>query len=352
MDIPATNAPTTPGGPGLDLAREYYGAVVEPLLDRWCPGLSYAAARIGSGSEVLGLDDDMSTDHDWGLRLQLFVDHDVITPTTAVLDRHLPETFRGFPVRLVFTGQVAPRLGIDATTIGKFGRARLGFDATESPSIQDWLSVSGQAVLEMTSGAVFRDPNARLSQLRANLSWYPDDLWYYLIACDWQRLDQELALMARAGYRGDDLGSAIIAARLTDIAIHLAFLLSRKWPPYSKWRGTALAQLPIAGLVRDPLETVVRADTWRARNVGLQQALTGLAAFQHELGLPSSSRPVLPFWDRPFLRVDPDLGPALTAAIRDDEIRALPVGLGNIEQRTDNVDVLGNAHRRRLAVAG
>ena len=207
----------------------------------------------------------------------------------------------------------------------------------------------------MTSGAVFRDPDGRLSNIQKGLTWYPDDLWYYLIACDWQRLEQELPLMARAGFRGDHLGSAVIAARLTDIAMHLAFLLSRRWPPYSKWRGTVFAQLPIAGLVGDPLEAVVRADSWPERNDGLQRALTGLAVFQRDLGLPSSARPVRPFWDRPFwdrpfLSVDPDLVPALTEAIRNEGIRSLPIGLGSIEQRTDNVDVLTDARRRRLAV--
>ena len=64
MDTAATHAPTTTAGPGITLARKYYDVVVAPLLDRWCPGVSYAAARIGTGSEVLGLDDDMSTDHD------------------------------------------------------------------------------------------------------------------------------------------------------------------------------------------------------------------------------------------------------------------------------------------------
>lgn len=58
---------------GLALARAYWGQMVRPLLDEAVPHIPRAAARIGSGSDVLGLDDEMSRDHDWGLRLQLIV---------------------------------------------------------------------------------------------------------------------------------------------------------------------------------------------------------------------------------------------------------------------------------------
>lgn len=57
------------GLPGAELARRFSADVAEPLLSRFMPGLPYAAARLGSGSDVLGLDDEMSRDHDWGCRL-------------------------------------------------------------------------------------------------------------------------------------------------------------------------------------------------------------------------------------------------------------------------------------------
>ena len=54
--------------PGAELAGRFFAEVVEPLLSHAVPGLGYAAARLGSGSDVLGLDDAMSRDHDWGCR--------------------------------------------------------------------------------------------------------------------------------------------------------------------------------------------------------------------------------------------------------------------------------------------
>jgi hypothetical protein len=47
--------------PGLELSAALF-AEVEPILQRHFPGLEYAAARIARGSDVLGFDDERSTD--------------------------------------------------------------------------------------------------------------------------------------------------------------------------------------------------------------------------------------------------------------------------------------------------
>ena len=59
--------------PGLELSRRFYWEAVWPVLDRSFPGLAHTAALIGPGSETLGFDDEMSMDHGWGPRLQLFL---------------------------------------------------------------------------------------------------------------------------------------------------------------------------------------------------------------------------------------------------------------------------------------
>ena len=56
--------------PGLELARTLYDEVRPVLAER---GLAHTAALVGPGSDVLGLDDATSTDHDWGPRLQVLL---------------------------------------------------------------------------------------------------------------------------------------------------------------------------------------------------------------------------------------------------------------------------------------
>ena len=58
---------------GKELCRDFYREAVKPILDRNFPGLRYSAGLLGYGSDVLGYDDPVSTDHMWGPRLYLFL---------------------------------------------------------------------------------------------------------------------------------------------------------------------------------------------------------------------------------------------------------------------------------------
>ncbi|MFE4470132.1 DUF4037 domain-containing protein [Leifsonia sp. NPDC056824] len=335
---------------GIALARAYHRQIVGPLLASRFPGLPYAAGRLGPGSDVLGLDDARSRDHDWGLRLQLFVADDAIEEVSASLDQALPDTFDGLPTRFALTGETRPRHHVDVNSVPRFLRSRLGFDPRAGVSTSDWLSLTGQAVLEVVAGPVFVDADGELGRARQALDWYPDDIWRYVLACDWARLAEELPLMGRAAELGDDAGARIIGARLTQVAMHLAFLLERRWPPYAKWFGTLFAALPRAGELQPHVDAVLAAGDADARQLGLAALLERLLTQQNELGLTDVARATVPFWDRPFLHPDPAIVTQLLDPITDEEVRRLPPGRGSVEQRTDNPALLTDPQARRRTV--
>lgn len=334
---------------GLQLARDYACEVVGPLMDRKCTNVPRSVARIGSGSDVLGLDDAMSQDHDWGLRLQVFVDDERIAEVTAVFAHNLPEFYAGLPTHFAFSGQDAPRCGVDVLSVAEFIDTTIGFDPRGPATASDWMSLSGQAALEVTAGEVFEDAGGQLADLRGSLTWYPHPVWQYVVACDWQRLDQELPLLGRADDRGDRFGARLIAARLADVVVHLSFMLSRVWPPYPKWRGTLFAALPLPACIRegvaDFLESPARQGVER-----LTEVLRVLASVQGSVGLASTETPCIPFWDRPYRHIDPKFLAAQYDAISDPQVESLPHGLGGIDQLTDNVDLLTDVALRRRAV--
>ena len=331
---------------GIALARAYWEHVVAPLIASRFPGLPYSAGRLGTGSDVLGLDDNTSRDHDWGLRLEVLVADEAIDEVAGYLAHALPESFDGLPTRFPFTGETERRHHVDVSSLPRFLHSRLGFDPRDGVSLPEWLTLSGQSVLEVVAGPVFVDTGGGLDRARRALDWYPEDVWRYVLACDWIRLAQELPLMGRAAELGDEAGSRVIAARLSHVTMHLAFLLERRWPPYSKWFGTLFSTLPEAARLRPSIDAVLAAADPGTRQRALAAVAQQLLDRQNALGMTEVERATVPFWDRPFLHPDPAIVAQLLAPIVDPEVRALPRGRGSIEQLTDNVDVLTDPQAR------
>ena len=66
---------------GVELSRRFYAEVVRPWLARDFADLPHAAALIGYGSELRGVDDEMSRDHDWGPRVSAARHEPTLPPT-------------------------------------------------------------------------------------------------------------------------------------------------------------------------------------------------------------------------------------------------------------------------------
>lgn len=86
---------------GLVLSEYFYCLVVASILEYKFPEIKYAAGLLGTGSEVIGFDDEVSTDHNWGLRLIIFLDEKDFAENKERIDRELrrslPPSFLGYP---------------------------------------------------------------------------------------------------------------------------------------------------------------------------------------------------------------------------------------------------------------
>lgn len=336
---------------GGELARLFYAQAVAPLLARELPRLRYAAARLGSGSDVLGLDDARSRDHDWGCRLTLLVDErdaDAVPAITGLFQAELPLSFRGLPVRFGVTWDPAIAHRVEAATVRGFAASRLGVpvDPARGLAALDWLIVTGQSVLEVTAGPVFADRTAELGAIRAVLEWYPPDVERYVLAEGWRRIAEELPYLGRAADRGDELGSRLMGARLADELMYLAFVLSRRWMPYRKWRGTAFGTLPVAGDLAGYLARASSAPDWRQREDAVAAAAGVLLELQRARGLAAADTATTRFFDRPYRTVPGAMMQGLRAAITDPGVARLPAGVGAVEQWADAHTILADPIRR------
>lgn len=344
--------------PGLALSRGFYHELVRPLLDEAFPGLAHSAALIGSGSEVLGFDTAMSSDHHWGPRLLLFLreaDMDRAGPVHEMLRHRLPPTFRGYPtnfgapdptdkgtqlLQAIEAGPVNHR--VEIATLRGFFEDVLKVDIDRPLDVADWLTLPQQSLLSITAGAVYHD-DLGLDDVRARLAYFPPDVWRYLLAAGWTRIGQEEHLMGRAGYVGDDIGSALIGGRLVRDIMHLCFLMERRYAPYPKWYGTAFKQLACADSLLPSLSGALAATSWQAREQHLCAAYETLARLHNALGItdpvPDSTSS---FFGRPFRVIWGErVAEAITARITDPAVRALldrPV-IGSIDQISDSTDL-------------
>jgi hypothetical protein len=333
---------------GRELARQFHADVVAPVLARAMPRLRYAAGRLGSGSDVLGFDDAMSRDHDWGCRLNLLVDspdHGAVPQIRQLLERELPQSYRGYPVRFPVTWDTSLSHKVDVATVAGFAEGRLGVNPTNGLSVLDWLVLTGQSVLEVTAGPVFTDRTTGLAPVRAMLAWYPPNIERYVLAAGWQKIAQQMPMAARTADRGDELGSRVLGARLAGDLMWLAFVLSQQWPPYAKWRGTAFRALAVAAELERPLTAAVTAADWHSRENGIAGACEVLLNRQRARGLPAPGPAVNRFWDRPYRSVDQAVPEALLAGITDPDVIRLPASTGSVEQWA-SADVLANPGRR------
>ena len=307
---------------GLELSRRFYTEAVRPVIEASFPDLPYAAALLGRGSEVLGFDDEMSGDHNWEPRVQLFLRKEDRTRHGSALDdvlrRDVPSQFADRPTEF------------GVYTLRGFFLEQLDFDVESEIAPRDWFTFPERNLRMVTAGAVFHD-DVGLQEVRDRFAYYPRDVWLYLQVAAWWRVHPEINLAGRAGFVGDELGSALIGSQLVHDLMRLCFLMERQYAPYSKWFGTAFSRMSCADELSPLFEKVLRTSGWQEREEALMAAYTGVAELHNRLQItPPVTTGVEQMWGRPFKVVWGDFPGALVAGIKDPEVQRIaerwPVG--------------------------
>lgn len=349
---------------GLALNRAFFFEAVEPILNQKYPDLRYAAALIGVGSEVLGYDDATSPDHHWGPRALLFLPSDVhenhYQDVWDLLAEELPYTFQGLATHFNppdrETGASWQREEIQSGPVNHLVEVHslegycqnyLGIKPDDALTPEVWLTIPGQKLRTFTGGEVFKDDLGDLTVLRNKLAYYPDQVWMYLLAAAWARIGNEEHFLGRTGYRDDDLGSRLIAARLVHDLMNLCFLIERVYPPYSKWFGTAFKELKCAKQLMPMFLDVLSGENWQERENAIIPAYEYVADAFNQLGLvePLPAK-VSQFHNRPFKVIWADHRVSqLYEKIQDPAIKAIKEKtlVGSVEQFSTSTSLLDNS---------
>lgn len=276
---------------GLTLCEGFFHECAEVILNENFPDLKYSAGLIGYGSDVLGYDDVVSTDHMWGPRFYLFLGKEDITKKEdifQVLSEKLPYTYQGYSVNftepdpndcgvrhpeLIRKGKVNPLVFIQ--TFEDYLMEQLGISDLDRIKPLEWLAFSEHRLLSLVSGKFFVD-RLNCAGIISKIKYYPKDVKLYLIASNWEAVASEQAFVKRCGECGDEIGSQMICSRIAERLMRLCFLYQDTYAPYSKWFGTAFDKLDIDQRIKDAIKSALSANnlTERENKIVEAQALT------------------------------------------------------------------------------
>ena len=246
---------------GLELSKKYYLEFGKPMLERSFADILplIAVGLVGSGSECLGFDDEISTDHDFEPGFCLFLPDESIVDrkTEFALERayaKLPNEFLGF--------RRSPVSPVGGNRRGVIRMSEFFMKTTGHPNgeldIFDWLSIDEQALLEATSGEIFYDGSKYFSEIRQKLSYLPENVRL-------KKLAGHILNMAQAGQynyqrclsRDDTAAAQLAIFEFVKSALRVIFLINKKYIPYYKWSFRALRELPTLSSLHDPLEFLI-----------------------------------------------------------------------------------------------
>ena len=250
---------------GLELSQKYYESVKSDLFSKVKEIEDCAIGLIGSGSECLGFDDELSQDHDFEPGFCIFVPDETDEQTEFLLKRayaHLPRSFMGFERSV---SRLQQNHGVIRTA--DFLLAKTG-TRDGKLSAYDWIHIPEQSLIELTNGKLFYDGRGELSRIRSELGYLPEDIRL-------KKLAGKLVTMAQTGgynyprsiKRGDFATAALCVHEFVKAAIHVCFLIDKKYMPYYKWCFKALSQCEKSKEISALLEQILSAKPIESRNL-------------------------------------------------------------------------------------
>ncbi|NKB70484.1 MAG: DUF4037 domain-containing protein [Candidatus Latescibacteria bacterium] len=225
---------------GHQFCKALFDDIFLPVLQERFPDVlpRLSAGVIGSGSDVIGVDDELSRDHDWGpskCRL-LLPEKDLSEHGSAIaqaLVAALPDEFLGIDIN-----QLHPKT-VNVNTIDAAYRDTCGL--THPPeTIPEWGSTNENGLFFAASGFVLYDPSGSLKQRMTAFqnAYYPSDIWKWKIAGAlwdiWHNADYNSC--RRLAKRGDGVGLLIGQGEFVSEIITLFCLFNKQFPIFWKWK--------------------------------------------------------------------------------------------------------------------
>src|SRR5260370_403249 len=168
----------------IDISGEFFGESVQPILEREFPEETALAAfgLFGYGCEALGMDDELSRDHHWGVRIDGLVPDTISQSQREQIQQTvratLPASFRGHSLR---EGHLSGA-GLTLDGLNAFLGRTIGIEHVPETAVE-WLRVPEEEIIHLTNGEVWHDSSGQFTAIRQTFhGYYPDPVWRRRIA--------------------------------------------------------------------------------------------------------------------------------------------------------------------------
>lgn len=254
---------------GLDIAYNFYTEWGKEYLEKSFPELvkRVAIGRI-YGSDVIGADDEISKDHNWGPQFTIFLSSvDYVAygeKVSEVMNAAAPNPWRGY--RLDGAGDKS----VEIESIPNWMETWIGFSKKPSQD-KDWeiivkerivggINEARESILYfLKHAAIWYDGSGELSEWREALHYYPEKVWCIRLAESlfqvWQH--GEYNFVQRVSKRDDPLTKAVCIGEFVDGVMRTLLILNRDYTPYWKWLAHEFRKLEEARTYAPLLEELV-----------------------------------------------------------------------------------------------
>lgn len=339
---------------GLEISRGYYKDIISPIINEHRTYLEdkYCAALIGWGSDVLGNDDELSVDHEWGPRCIIFIPESLSEHKNSiyeVLNTHIPCEYKGFTTRFknkdwVRVPDKDGDVHIEVTTCKEYMEESIGMYMPTDDI--DWLGIPENKLLEFTGGEVFYDGFNEITKLREFYSYFPEDVWKFRLSYAWQSLGWNIDLIELTNKRGDILSARHCLSVTLHRLMKIIFLLNREYcPSYYKWLHREFYKLPnLSNKVGIIIEELYIEKDFSIISERLKQIVHYLLEYQNNLGLLPNVEIKYSWFSRGFFDIDFNhIAEQVQGSIKGD-LRNIDLD-GALDQWITNEDILLDSRR-------
>lgn len=232
---------------GLTLSRLYYETYGKAMIHEKFPEYEsrIAVGLCGEGSQCFGFDDEISQDHDFGPCFCMFLtdeDYNAIGQQLQEAYDNLPDELNGYT--RPYTPLFVKRYRVH--TISAFMEHFTGMEKLPETS-KEWLSIPPSSIACLVNGEIFRDDLGAFTRMRQYFqAYYPDPLWYRLIAqCAGQMAQAGQYNYNRQMRRGEYVSARLALNEFMRQTMQMVYLLNRRYPPYEKWLHQGIKNMPI-----------------------------------------------------------------------------------------------------------